>query len=242
MAHFSVHVPGEILEGESLLLDSATAHHLLHVLRVGAGDRITLFDGKGLRADCALRTDGGRRVEAIPGPVERVPPPQLRPRLLQGLAKAAAMDDLLRRATELGVWEIYPLLCRCGDGGLRALKSSSRETRWRTIAISACRQSHNPFLPTIHSPMRPEEVPLLVPSLRIVASLGPDARPWREIVGNFPKIRDVYLAVGPEGDFSAEELQWLRRNDFLPLSLGPRTLTAEMAAWALLSAAQLAWG
>jgi 16S rRNA (uracil1498-N3)-methyltransferase len=153
------------------------------------------------------------------------------------------MDELLRRATELGIWEICPVLCRYGDGGLRPTKSPSREARWRAIATASCRQSRNPFLPAICRPLPLEEIPLRSPSLRIVASLEANASPWREVAGRFSVLTgDVYLAVGPEGDFAPEEQRWLRRNDFLPVSLGPRILTAETAAMVLLAAVQLAGG
>ncbi|MDR0340471.1 MAG: 16S rRNA (uracil(1498)-N(3))-methyltransferase [Puniceicoccales bacterium] len=244
MAHFYVYVSDDICEGQPLRLDPATSHHLLRVLRVGENDRITLFDGRGKRADCILRwSANGRWAEVVAGPVEHVPSPKLRPCLLQGLPKGAAMDELLRRATELGAWEIHPVLCRYGDGGLRPTKSPSRELRWRAIATAACRQSRNPFLPTICQPLPLEKISLRSPSLHIVASLEADARPWREVVGHFSEFAgDVYLAVGPEGDFAPEEQHWLRQNDFLPVSLGTRVLTAETAAMTLLAAAQLAWG
>jgi 16S rRNA (uracil1498-N3)-methyltransferase len=155
------------------------------------------------------------------------------------------MDGIVRRATELGVWEIHPIACRCGDGGLGAEKFANRTERWRTVAVSACRQSHNPFLPAVHPPQRLERVPLPSSAVKLAACLGEDALPWRELLRRFPEnsvAGDLYLAVGPEGDFTGDEWAWLRAGGFSPVSLGPRILTAETAALALLSAAQLAWG
>jgi 16S rRNA (uracil1498-N3)-methyltransferase len=244
VAHFFVYAPCEIIENQSIELDRSTAHHVLHVLRIGQRDRVSVFDGAGIVASCSIEVNG-KSTLAIPAAPQKIEEPRIKIHLLQGITKEPAMDATVRTATELGVWEIYPIACAFASGGLRADGSSPRMDRWNAIALGACRQSHNPFVPTINHPMQLENIHLAPNSLRIAAGLGDGALPWKKFLklrgGDLSKAPSaVYLAVGPEGDFSSGEWKFIRQSGFVEISLGPRVLTSETAAAALISAVQLA--
>ncbi|MDR2668122.1 MAG: 16S rRNA (uracil(1498)-N(3))-methyltransferase [Puniceicoccales bacterium] len=244
MAHFSIYVSCEIVENQPIELDQETAHHLLRVLRIGQRDRINVFDGAGTVAPCTVEHNRKSAI-AIPGKPKKVDAPRIKLHLLQGITKGQAMDSIVRMATELGVWEIHPIACTFAAGGLRADKSPPRVLRWNAIAIGACRQSHNPFVPSIGAPTQLENAVLNPNSLRLAAGLGGGAISWVEFLRLHGRClseiaADIYLAVGPEGDFSDDEWQFLRRNGFIEISLGPRVLTSETAAVALMGAVQLA--
>ncbi|MDR1436416.1 MAG: 16S rRNA (uracil(1498)-N(3))-methyltransferase [Puniceicoccales bacterium] len=244
MAHFYIYGgDGEIVENVPVPLDKAAAHHLLRVLRVDRLDELTLFDGKGVTAKCRLEVSNRHSAFAIPGVPQMEVAPRRKLHLLQGMAKSAAMEDIVRRATELGVWEIHPLQCERGNGGLGRNDFSRRLCRWRSIAIGACSQSRNPFLPTIHEPTRLENIPIGANSLRIGASLGSESMPWKTFADDRRQewqSGDAYVAVGPEGDFTASEWHLLRTKGFAELSLDSGVLRSETAAVVLLALAKLA--
>ncbi|MDR3316830.1 MAG: 16S rRNA (uracil(1498)-N(3))-methyltransferase [Puniceicoccales bacterium] len=243
MALFFVFSPMEFTEGVPLTLLPEESHHIFQVLRAGAGDELILFDGSGKIAPCQALKAGPRVSAVLPGKVREHLPPPIRLHLLQGIVKSPSMEDILRRGAELGVAEIHPILCRHCAIGRRG--GSGKLPHWKSIAVAACKQSKNPFLPSIHSPLHlatalesiPESAPL------IAASLEPGALSWGEFcrghLQNFSKkCGDIFVAVGPEGDFSPDEYALLRRRNCTPVRLGPRILTAETAALTLLGALQ----
>ena len=247
VAHFFVYAAGEIVEGRPIELDGETVHHLLNVLRVNETDRITAFDGSGTTAPCMIEIKNRKSAAVIPGKIQKFNPPAVRLHLLQGISKGPAIDSILRMAAELGVWEMHPIACANGNGGLRIDRLSQRMERWRAIAIGACRQSHNPFLPKINEPKQLDRIDFARRSLRVAAGLADGAIPLREFLGTVGEnpsrgVGDIYLAVGPEGNFSDSEWQFLRQSGFIEVSLGPRVLTSETAALALVASVQLACG
>ena len=65
---------------------------------------------------------------------------------------------------------------------------------------------------------------------------------FRELADNTPNVKAVLACIGPEGEFSPEEIRQARENSFIPLSLGPRILRSETAALALMTLVQFFWG
>jgi 16S rRNA (uracil1498-N3)-methyltransferase len=149
------------------------------------------------------------------------------------------MDLLIQKLTELGVSEIWPIVSE------RAVSKPSGEKRishrWESIALSACKQSGQNWLPKIHeaSPLdsflsSPDLAP---PTGRIIGSLQPEAKPLPFLMKGFrdTKSSALDLLIGPEGDFSPAEIGRARSAGFLPASLGPLVLRSETASLFLAS-------
>jgi 16S rRNA (uracil1498-N3)-methyltransferase len=213
------------------------AHHLLHVLRLKAGDEVVLFDGDGHAFRARLtRVDRRRaraeRLEPLPG---RESPLQLQ--LAVALPKGDGFSLIVQKATELGARSLIPLLtARTTPANRHALKS--RLPRWRRIAVEASKQCGRSVVPAVSDPLRLDE---------LLRRDGPSVRllldPEGESLPPFPAPPGAcLLAIGPEGGFSPVELEAARACGFHRWRIGPRTLRIETAAIAATALLQSAWG
>ena len=230
-----------------LRLSPEESHHLVTVNRARAGDPVVAFDGTGTEWTCTL-ADADRRAATL-----RVESTRRHARtdapitLAQSLPKGGIMDDIVRHATELGAAAIEPLLTTRTQVHLDANRSDRKTDKWRVTALEAAKQCGTPFLPRI-GPVRPlaeflgETTAAPADStLRLVASLHPGARTLKTVLthwranhaGDLPAAA-IWL-VGPEGDFTPEEITALTHAGYEPVTLGPLVLRCDTAATCALS-------
>lgn len=215
-------------------LPSAAAHHALRVLRLGAGDPVTLFNGEGGEYPGRI-AEAGRAVRVQLGDwhaVERESPLDMT--LAQALPSGDKMDFVVQKAVELGVARIQPLASSRSVVRLAGERAARRVEHWRQVAISACEQCGRNRLPEIAPILdlrqwlgqlaQDNEI------RRLLLSPQGGRRP-RELAG-----RRFLLLVGPEGGLDKEEAAAARLAGFADLSLGPRILRTETAGPAALAA------
>ncbi len=216
-------------------LSPEESHHAADVLRLRSGDSAAIFDGKGTEARVRLTQVSAEEVSYETLSTARTPPPTCRIRFGQALIKPVGMDLLIQKLTELGVSEIWPIASE------RSVSKPSGEKRishrWESIALSACKQSGQNWLPKIHEagPLdtflsSPNPAP---PVGRIIGSLQPEAKPLPALlaaVRQTGKPPALDLLIGPEGDFTPAEIGRARSSGFQPASLGPLVLRSETAS------------
>jgi 16S rRNA (uracil1498-N3)-methyltransferase len=211
-------------------LPEAAAHHAVRVLRLGDGDAVLLFDGRGGEYPARLSMPGRGRVAAECGEhrnVERESP--LAVTLVQGLSSSDKMDFTIQKAVELGVAALQPVFSAKSVVRLSGEREAKKLAHWRRIAIAACEQCGRNRVPPIHEPLALERYRAPA-ATRILLSPAGSA-----------KLRDlaqgpIVLAAGPEAGFSADEEKMLQRAGFVAARLGPRILRTETAALAALAA------
>jgi 16S rRNA (uracil1498-N3)-methyltransferase len=186
--------------GGRVVLDAAATHRVTHVLRLPAGARVALFDGRGHEGRGHLVVgDAGRCEVALDElPREARPPGDLH--LLFGVPKGAALDNVLRMSVECGVTHLHPLLTR------RTVPKGDHADRWARIAEAASTQCGRADVPVVY-PLRSlrEAVAALPQGLdRFVGVPGgpPAANPG--LPGAF--------CVGPEGGLAPDELELTPRS------------------------------
>jgi 16S rRNA (uracil1498-N3)-methyltransferase len=211
-----------------LVLTGGQAHHCRRVLRLKAGDVVSVFDGCGNQAECRITgfTRDSVCLEAIWRFSTQRPPCHIT--LAQAVPKKN-MDWIIEKATELGAAEIVPLISERAV----ARPDAGKLRRWREIALESCKQCGNNWLPVIHPPQSLAGFLRSVDGydLKLVASLQPDAKR----LGSIPPAASVLLLIGPEGDFTPAEYELAKSAGCRPLSLGPLVLRAETAAVCALS-------
>ena len=238
-----LHVDMPLAAGGRMTLPETAGHHVLRVLRLRAGDALTVFDGRGgeYRATLVLRVSRAA-VEVDVGahdPVERES--TLAVELVQGICKGDRMDLVVQKATELGVGTIRPVVCERTVVKLDAARAERRIAHWRAIAVHAAQQSGRTRVPEVAGVedlgawlARGRAGQAFVLSPRAGASLS-DLEP--------PAPGEpVRLLVGPEGGLSPREVERAAAAGFAGLRLGPRVLRTETAALAALVALQARWG
>ncbi len=233
-----VYVDQPLAAHASVRIDGPAAGHLVRVLRLAAGDALTVFSGRGGEYPARVR-EAGRDYAIVElgeqRAVERESP--LAVTLAQGVSRGERMDFVVQKATELGVRRIVPLLTERTVVRFDARQSEARLRHWRSIAVGACEQCGRNALPQIEAPAdladflsRPD-----AQSRRIM--LSPDGDTALRDLDR--AAAGVTLLVGPEGGLSAAERQAAVRAGFRALRLGPRVLRTETAALAALVAVQL---
>lgn len=211
------------------------SHHALRALRLRSGDRLWATDGLGHVAECELleppppqkknaSADLGCAVRVIS--VETV----IRPPNALHLAVAVPknpdrLDWLIEKATEMGMAQFTPLLTK------RTEKASVKQERLQTLAISAMKQSQQCWLPVIHPPCSFEafvgNANLSEDSQGFIAHCLPDNGTFlgKILRQGVP----CTVLIGPEGDFTPEEITFAFQKDFVPVSLGNNRLRTETA-------------
>lgn len=229
--------------GADLPLPRDVAQHALRVLRLKAGDPVTLFNGNGREYPSRLVAGDPRaasvHVETVEAPARES---LLRITLIQSLARGEKMDWIIQKATELGATRILPVTSERSEVRLDGTRCEKRLDHWRAIAVAACEQCGRNIVPEIRVPESLEACLAAHPAgnMEIRWMLHPGGTARLRNVG--PVASDVVLAVGPEGGFSGNDLTALRQANFDALALGPRILRTETAGLAALAALQAIQG
>jgi len=239
--------PGSLVE-----LPRDTGAHLARVLRARSGDEIVLFNGDGREFTGTIEAVSGLRVSASIGAarsIDRESPFPLT--LVQCVPRGDRMDFIVQKAAELGVVRIVPVLSQRSVVRLDEIQAASKQAHWRAVAVSACEQCGRNRLPSVEPPqplltylgaMAPSDADRM---LRLV--LEPERarqtqREARIIDGDAPPASGAQIAIGPEGGFTADELEAFDLSTFSRVRLGPRVLRTETAAIAAIAVLQARFG
>ena len=229
--------PGMV--GETIALPEAAAHHATRVVRLGVGDALTLFAGTGGEyAATIVHIDKRGAAARIDGyaPVEREA--ALRVTLAQAITANDAMDYAVRKATELGVAAIQPLVTARSAPLPAGERGERRHAHWRQIAIAACEQCGRNRVPEI---LAPQPLAGWLAGWRDGGIVfAPEGRSGLAALP--APVAPIALLIGPEGGWTAQEVAAAARAGFAAAQLGPRILRAETAAVAALAAVHALWG
>ncbi|MGD9612597.1 MAG: 16S rRNA (uracil(1498)-N(3))-methyltransferase [Kiritimatiellia bacterium] len=232
--------------GAQAELDEAESKHLAGVMRAQAGDRIEILDGAGRTGAAEVVAPHKKRTAIRILSQERSAPFAPRRILAQALVREQKMDWLIQKAVELGVHAIWPLQTERAVVKVRAEETARKAERWQAIALAACKQSGNPWLPEI-APPRPLAAALAAlraaPGAACFGALQAGAVPLPDYFGRLRRADCPQVAafIGPEGDFSPAEVDALLAAGVQPVTFGPIVFRVETAALFMLSALQYAW-
>ena len=231
--------PHAVRGGEITVTDSGELHHLLDVLRVGVGDRLECFDGQGQSyAGRIIQAERQALTLAIDERREESPP-RLAITLAQALIKPELFEWVIQKSTELGVTQILPMLTSRTKVRLPRDAGIGRMTRWRRIAEAAAAQCGRASVPSIAQPRAFEEVLEVADSrYSLLPTLVEQGDALENLAGRLRQAGEVIVFIGPEGDFSPEEVALAKRHGAHPVTLGRATLRSETAAIATLAILQ----
>ncbi|MFO8011710.1 MAG: RsmE family RNA methyltransferase [Phycisphaerae bacterium] len=228
--------------GADVALPASEAHHAAHVLRLGPGEGVELFDGRGAVAAARIADVARGGVTATVESVRTAgPEPAPALRLAFAVPKGKRLEWLLEKATELGAARLAPVRFARSVAGGEALSPTARG-RWEARCIAAAKQAGRAHLPVIE-PVRPlaEALPAGEPAL--VGDAGAAARPVARVLAALPRgpcPQTLHLYVGPEGGLTDAERALLADAGATAVRLGRTVLRVETAAAALL-AVSAAW-
>jgi 16S rRNA (uracil1498-N3)-methyltransferase len=231
------YLPPEECRGEIFTLSERESHHGLHVLRLQKGEEVTVLDGAGGHFRCVVLGWTRRMVELQVIETRVFAPPLCAVTLVQAMPRAKAFDAIVQKATELGASRIVPVLSERVVTKVTEETSLTKADHWRWTAIDSIKQCGSPWLPRIDPPVTLGEFIAHREKfdLSLVASLregSPHPRVWftefARAHGRRPA--GVALWIGPEGDFTPDEMDQIETAGAHPMTLGPLVLRADTAA------------
>jgi 16S rRNA (uracil1498-N3)-methyltransferase len=241
MARFFL--PREKFRGDHAIIDGQELAHLGRVLRLRAGDAVTLFDDSGREHDAVIDSLTESRGElTILRSYETGRDPALPITLAVGLTKGEKLDFVVEKATELGVRSIVPLVTE--RVVIRAERYRGKQERWEKIIFEAVKQCGRARVPEILPVCDFRELidQPRTETLKIIFWEKETDRSLQQIFDAHRAPKALLLAIGPEGGFATEEAKAAASKNFLTVQIGRRILRAETAALAALALAQHLWG
>jgi len=220
--YISEYVPSQ----KEFVLDEDTSRHVVQVLRKKEGEKLNLTDGKGslITAEIAdahkkhcsvkiidsqLTTHYSRKVTIA----------------ISLLKNTSRFEWFLEKATEIGVSKITPLICE------RTEKQKFRYDRMKGICISAMLQSQQCWLPILDEPVKYTEYIKSIDDnsdlTKFIAHCQESGQ--KNGLSTFQSFSHSTILIGPEGDFTKQEIELALQNNFIPVSLGETRLRSETA-------------
>ncbi|MBI3314402.1 MAG: 16S rRNA (uracil(1498)-N(3))-methyltransferase [Candidatus Omnitrophica bacterium] len=226
------------------ITDPHEIHHIKDVLRLRKGAEVGVFNGKGGEAlatiEDVLENAVRMKVKSV-----RQKGREGKPRIILACAvpKKAKFEFILEKATELGVDVLVPLKTKRTQVIFTEDKQRAKQERFQKVVLNAAKQCGRADIPRM-SPMTPmaEALKGLDPQgLAVIPSLNGHNPPIREVLNLHQKPVSVTFLIGPEGDFTPNEVALAKQHGCIPVSLGPTVLKVDTAALAVLALANFYW-
>ena len=216
-------------DGKTVRLDTGESAHCVRVLRHRTGDEVSVVDGMGNMMHCRLTDDSPKGAEATV--VQTFPGWGSHPYHLTMAVCPTKNNDryewFVEKATEVGVDVVLPVI------GERSERKVFKPERCRKIALSAMKQSLKASLPAIEDPLPLKDFITRAEGLKMICCCFEGETPRRsvsQVLEGAPEGCRISILIGPEGDFSPEEVHLAEEHGFVPVHLGPSRLRTETAA------------
>lgn len=227
-------------DGDLWIRDPGDVKHIKNVLRMKAGDKISVSDQMaGQVYICRIEEflpEGIRTaIEDISAEARELP---CRITLFQGLPKKDKMDLIVQKAVELGAVRIVPVETRRTIVRLDRKKAEKKCARWNEIARSAAGQSMRSLIPEVSMPVSFKEALSMASDLDMVLMPYENAKGMeaaRELIKEAAEKKSLGILIGPEGGFAPEETQAAEEAGAALMTLGHRILRTETAGLMILS-------
>jgi 16S rRNA (uracil1498-N3)-methyltransferase len=222
------------LTSEGILLSEEESKHAVRVLRLNNGSQVELVDGKGTRAIAEVVDDHPKRcaLKIVSRTLEKPVRSFYLHIAVAPTKNIERIEWFVEKATEVGIDEISLINCEHSE------RTTVKVDRLEKVAVSAMKQSQQSWLPLINEMQRfPAFLSAAHADVKLVAHCDEGAKnPISEISFAGKKI---LVLIGPEGDFSPEEINLSVASGFVPVSLGETRLRTETAAlYAVIAIAQ----
>ncbi|NOZ75798.1 MAG: 16S rRNA (uracil(1498)-N(3))-methyltransferase [FCB group bacterium] len=226
--HFFHIAPNQIAK-KRFFLDEKESHHASHVLRLPLKSEIWLLDGQGTGYRARIGSfNGGRLTGTILETIPNLGELETRLSLAIGSIRRERLEWALEKAVELGVYEIAVIHLN------RSVHRHTHLSRLEAKVMAAAKQCGRSWFPPVKVWKDLERWMRDTSGVRLVCHSGPS---MGAVLSSMKTLTPMTILVGPEGDFTEEELETIKSNGFQSVSLGSRRLRSETAAIAALALA-----
>ena len=231
------YAPKENVNGNIIKIDGQEARHILNVMRLKEEDKVVVFDGTGSEYVGFIKEAKPKSlvVEVV---TTRKPKLNVLPKitLAQSVPKKEKMDYIVEKATELGVSSIIPITSERTVVKLDEKKKANKEARWKKIAVEAAKQCGRADVPEIKSTQKFYNAIDSVNDfdLALMATIADETIDFKDAILDF-EAGKIIVFIGPEGDFTPEEIEMARDTNCKFVSFGKMVLKSDTAALYALS-------
>jgi 16S rRNA (uracil1498-N3)-methyltransferase len=216
-------------------------HHLAHVLRLKVGDRIEITNGRGLLVVGEIVSVDGKQADVKVLESRSVPLAEPRIMLACAVPKRAKFEDIIDKCVQLGVDEIIPMETARSEVVTRGKDVSAKRARFDRVAVAAVKQSKRLWVPVIQGPVEFSAVldRILPETLTIIPWLEGERMSLKEALMRAGGRKEILFLIGPEGDFTAQEVEAAKAKGAVAVSLGENVLRVDTAAELVVGAAKI---
>jgi len=213
------------------ITDKSQVHHIKDVIKLKEGERVFVFDDKANEFDCVIGQIAptqvvfaiNKKISAgvVSGPIVTI---------ACAIPKHSKIDDIVDRLSQLGVDRIIPLMTERVIVRLDKQKQSTKQARWQKIALAASKQSQRSTVMFVDEVTEFKE--LILNAQEYDLKLIPTLHGKRTLLSgilNENQPKKVLALIGPEGDFTPEEISIAKKSGFIPVSFGDFVFRVETA-------------
>lgn len=227
------------IEDMKIFIEGPDVNHIKNVLRMKPDEQVMISDGEGNQYLCALESVEAKQVWfRIMDTWKENRELSSKIYLFQGLPKSDKMELIIQKATELGVYELIPVVTGRTVVRLDEKKAEKKLSRWNAIAEAAAKQSGRSLIPQVHAVMTFSEALAYAKELDVLLIPYEKAEGMEATRRAVEKIRpgqSVGIFIGPEGGFEESEVGQAMSVHAEPITLGRRILRTETAGFVVLS-------
>jgi 16S rRNA (uracil1498-N3)-methyltransferase len=224
------------------ITNSAEIHHLKNVLRLQKGDKVNIFNGQGeeICGQIEKLNETAARITVL-SRHKRSAGKKCHVTLACAIPKKAKFEYIIEKATELGVDQIVPMQTARTEVVVQADRLERKNARYQAVAINAAKQSGRTIIPDVSSVTSFKEViaSAEMDALKLIPCLLGDRRELAQVLKEVNEPRKIIFLIGPEGDFTPQEVEIALKAGFVPVSLGETTLKVDTAAIVVVALAKL---
>ena len=211
---------------KEVVLDEDTSRHVVQVLRMKVGENLNLTDGKGHLITAGIIGDHKKHCTVKVVDSKFMLQTSRKITIAISLLKnASRFEWFLEKATEIGVSEVIPLICE------RTEKQKFRYDRMKGICISAMLQSQQGWLPELYEPVKyMDYIKSGTGNTDLTKFIAHcEESSTKKQLSTYQSLNSSTILIGPEGDFTKDEVKLALENNFIPVSLGETRLRTETA-------------
>ncbi len=238
MARFFV-APENVYNNDISIYNKEDVTHITKVLRLSVNDIITICDGLG--KDYKVRIDDINKDEVKTSILESydcLGEPPIHVTLFQGIPKAAKMEYIIQKTTELGIGKIVPVFTHRTIVKFDKPKAQQKKIeRWQRIAYEAAKQCNRGKIPTVTEPITYKEAlkQMSEIDLKMMPYEREPSNKLKNILRSNINVKNVGIFIGPEGGFEEKEVDQASKSGVNLVTLGPRILRTETAGMTTLA-------
>ena len=214
----------EDINATNVVLDEATSKHIVQVLRMKSGEQLQLTNGKGNLFTAKITDDNRKKCGVTILSTDHQPPATNISIAISLIKNNNRFEWFLEKATEIGVTAIIPLVCE------RTEKSAFKFERLNGILISAMLQSQQSWLPVLQEPQKFSTFISQAKQQQKFIAHCLDENSKKQLASQpINQLTNKLILIGPEGDFTKDEIAYAVKHHFIPVSLGNTRLRTETA-------------